>query len=362
MPALDNINRYLLEGKTEDALEELLAWCDQNFPEKSKEVILQITRFKQAKNKFIKGLMTSEEYQVLHQNVNLAIQLILEECKTNSNHIKEESKPALHEYHSYTCDRVDQSDTFKQLFKGASGRKAQFYYLYGGDMQSHEGMFRRIAYDLEGRLLDHLNPDLESSRQAKQIELTFELSNNLDIYKENILKSFFAALNIPVNEQEPLLERTIQDVCAKSPIAKGLSANDYICTYIHISEYDWNPKLTTTAARWFIREFCQPQLPDNAPSFLFFFAIEYDEENEDIIAEVKDIVHKSDKIKALPELGMVHNRDIGKWFETYKRIAPTTRDRKKMIKEKFGAGSEHYMEDIEIHLQRIIDEYNKRNR
>ncbi|MEZ4985093.1 MAG: hypothetical protein R2795_08680 [Saprospiraceae bacterium] len=96
----------------------------------------------------------------------------------------------MHDYHAYTCDRVEHSDSFRQYFQQQQ-EAVQFYFLYGGDLQSHEGLFRRIAYDLEGRLQDYLNPALQTHIAAIQMEMTFEFSRQLEHYQQNILRSFF---------------------------------------------------------------------------------------------------------------------------------------------------------------------------
>jgi len=92
---------------------------------------------------------------------------------------------------------------------------------------------------------------------------------------------------------------------------------------------------------------------------LFFLAIEYDEEDEQRIREIHQAVEKSEHIQPLPELGMVYRRDVGKWLEKYKKIAPMSRERKRLFKENFP-DEEYYMEDVEIALKKIIDDYNGR--
>ena len=72
-------------------------------------------------------------------------------------------------------------------------------------------------------------------------------------------------------------------------------------------------------------------------------------------------VQNSDIVQALPELNMVRKRDIGQWLERYKQIAPTSRARKDLLKTIFGEQAEHYMEEVEIELKKIIDQYNNQN-
>ena len=63
-------------------------------------------------------------------------------------------------------------------------------------------------------------------------------------------------------------------------------------------------------------------------------------------------------MQALPELGMVEKRDIGQWLERYKQLSPNSRSRKELMKTAFGPESEYYMEDVELELKKIIDNFN----
>ncbi len=268
---------------------------------------------------------------------------------------------ALHDYHRFTCDRVPHNDKFQELYSDNRNDKTHFYYLYGVDLQSHLGFFNRLAYDLEGRLLDYLNPDLDSRIQSLKIELTFDFSENMTIYKTNILKSFFAAMHTTVNEHEPLLEKTLTYICENSPLVQGLGSNDFVCIFLGISQWDWDEQITPEATRWFINQFCRTELPENSPQFLFFFAIMYEEEDEELQEEVKAVLRTAKHVVVLPELNMVEFRDIARWLEKYKKIAPSARDRNKMLKElKKGLNgqSKLYMEDVEDTLLKWIDQFN----
>jgi hypothetical protein len=271
-----------------------------------------------------------------------------------------EGLTTLHDYHRFTCDRVEQSDRFQQLFAETRQQKIHFFYLYGMDLQSHRGIFRRIAYDLEGRLQDYLNPDLKATCTALQIELTFDVSHDPEIYKQNILKSLLAALSVRVNEHEPLLDKHIVWLQQHSPVLQGLDKDDYLCIFVGISEWDWNKDITPLVTRWFIKNYCGVTLPDDFPSILFFFAIMYEEDGSPVEKEVEEVVAQSDLVTALPELGMVNMRDIGAWFNKYNFLAPSSRELKDLRNHHFSGTAEFYMDDVELKLKRLIDEYNKK--
>lgn len=347
-----------MESKPLPALEKLLAWAKLHLPAVVNNIELQFARVNLVVQNFQQGLMTMSEYQTNLLQINNGILYLLDECKKGAPAANiGTTGPTLHEYHAYTCDRVAQKDTFRDFFS-AQENPVQFYFLYGGDLQSHEGLFRRIAYDLEGRLQDYLNPELQTSIQAVRLEMTFEFSRQLDHYKQNILRSFFSTVGLPPNEHEPLLEKDLAYVLEHSPRILNLKPTDYVCTYLHISQYDWDAELTPEATRWFINEFCNKGQISAATTVLFFLAIEFDETDEEIRKEVVSALETAESLRSLPELGMVHQRDIGRWLEQYKQVSPNSRTRRDLLRSTFGNNPEHYMEDVELELKKIIDQYN----
>ncbi|MEZ4985094.1 MAG: hypothetical protein R2795_08685 [Saprospiraceae bacterium] len=88
------------------------------------------------------------------------------------------------------------------------------------------------------------------------------------------------------------------------------------------------------------------------------FGIEYDDMDTPAKQEVVAAMQQADLLTPLPELGMVYQRDIGQWMERYKQISPNSRTRKELLQQAFGHADEHYMEDVELELKKIIDQYN----
>ncbi len=358
MQELQFIGQLLLESKPVEALEALLKWVRLNLPAMRSDVELQLSRVNLIVQNFNQGLMSLPDYQTSLIQINKGILFLLDDCKKTAAATLNISKgPALHEYHAYTCDRVDQSDTFRQVF-GDQPEPVQFFFLYGGDLQSHEGLFRRIAYDLEGRLQDYLNPTLQIDTQALQMEMTFEFSRQQAQYRQNILRSFFSMMGLSPNEHEPLLDKDLPYVLSRSPRVQQLKATDYICVYLHISQYDWDPTLTPEAAKWFIHTFCHSGQVATAVPILVFLAIEYDETDAQIRDEIVNALSTAENLHPLPELGMVYQRDVGQWLERYKQLSPNTRTRREILQQAFGTADPYYMEDVELELKKIIDQYN----
>ncbi|MEM1214220.1 MAG: hypothetical protein AAGJ82_00945 [Bacteroidota bacterium] len=359
MSPLAQARKFVAEGKPLEALAAFKRWAQEHLPSMVSDVELQQARVNMLVDNFRKGLTSMADYNTSLLQINNGILFLLDEAVKKApptNLSTGQRNPPLHEYHAYTCDRIEQNDRFRECY-GKAATPVQFYFLYGGDLQSHEGFFRRISYDLEGRLQDYLNPNLALSSQAVQLEMTFEFSRQLAHYKQNILRSFFSMLGLPPNEHEPLLEKDLSYVLERSPRLKNLQATDYICVYLHISQYDWDPEVTPDGTRWFINEFCQKgNLPTPAP-LLFFLAIEYDEEDAALREEVLQVLQTAETLQPLPELGMVTTRDIGGWLERYKQLSPNSRTRRELLKTTFPE-RENYMEDVELAFKKIIDQYN----
>ncbi len=272
---------------------------------------------------------------------------------------QEEKQNLLHDHHRYTCNRIKQDVRFHKVFKNTTNDKAHFFYLYGMNVQSHKGLFYRFAFALEGKLLDYLNPDFESKCKTITALPTFDLAQDEEYDKEQILSSLFASLNVSYDKFEPLLEKDLTYLYQNSPLVADLCEQDYVCILLGISSYDWDVELIPEIARWFITKFCASQLPDDAPTFLFFFGIIFEDEDEAIHNEVKEIVKNSNLIYGLPELNEVTKRDIESWFAKYNFITKTIKEREDIIQSSFGDSTSFDMEEVELKLKKIIDEYNQ---
>ena len=324
-------------------------------------------RFNEVESKWNNGIISREDYTLTLNNIRYVLIQLIDEM---SSEVKE-SGPAiipLHPYHQHTCDRVDQSDLFHKLFDQNKNKKVHYYYIFGPELQSHLGLFNRFSYGLEGKLHDYLNPDLETNRTALSKDITFEFSRDIQLYKTNIIKSLFARFSIEANEQEPLLEKNLLHFLAASPQLSGISATDFVCIFLRISEWDWDEEITPQAFNWLIKNFCEVDLPPTAPSFLFFFGIEYEEDDSEVEEEVRAAIERSSYVQELPELEMVSLRDIKQWLAKYRMIAPGGRIRRELIKKHFENNEDlepeyrqngkFYMEDVEIELRKMIDHYN----
>lgn len=308
----------------------------------------------------------STQFKLEHQQAELEKQL--EELKTKIAVAKDGANKSanishlgsLHDHHRYTCNRLDQYDEFEKYFAGQKDKKVQYYYLYGAEPQSHAGFFQRLAYEREGRLRDYINPDLELHCQARKVDITLEASRYPEVYKENILKKLLTAFSLVINEQEPLLEKNLNDLLKDSPGLQALGSNDYVFILLRISEWDWDSRITPLVVKWLIESFFEVELPPKAPTFLVFFGLIYEEDDSEIEDEVLAIIREGTYLQILPELEMVEKKHVQQWLAKYHMLYQNSRERRALLHQYFGTDSEYFMEDVEINLLRIIDNYNKK--
>ena len=106
-------------------------------------------------------------------------------------------------------------------------------------------------------------------------------------------------------------------------------------------------------------EFCGEPLPETSPTFLFFFAVVFEEEDADLVQEIRQTVEASQHIFPLPELEKVNKRDIRRWFSVYHQLAPSSETRDQFLATHFGSGQDPVdMEIVELNLRKIIDQFN----
>ncbi|MBK7407424.1 MAG: hypothetical protein IPJ40_04635 [Saprospirales bacterium] len=332
-PLLKDIENALQAGDPKKALENLQEWARSYLPDVENEVITTLSRLNKANRDRIHNDISEDLFQTEFAKILQVVQGILSTCRHSG--VRPEEGQVLQIHHKHTCDRIPQNDRYQQLSLESPEKKARFFYLYGDEQQSHEGFFKRICYELEGRLFDYLNPELRTSCKVEMAEVTFDFSQDPNVYRINVLKAFFASLGVQSNEHEPLLQCNLLDVYQRSPIVQQLGPGDYVCVLIHIGQWDWDPQLTPETARWFIYQFSKTALPANGPRFLFFMGVEFDGTDDTVRKQVEAAVEEGKDLLALPELDMVQFNDVGRWLSKYKLLAPTAAEQRQLLQQHF---------------------------
>ena len=316
------------------------------------------------------GIIDFKEKNLQFNNVSQALVWLIdgitladlsETCRQRLEH----PPRAIPGYHVFTCDRVDQTDAFEPLRTDIKPGSQHFFYLFGGELQAHKSFFARVAYELEGRYrADGAEATVGKPMPHRAAQVTFAVDECRDpqVLRERFVRNLFSAFGLIPDDFHPLLHQNLGTLLERSEKTRGLTANDYLCVFVHISHWAWNKNLTPQAAFWFIQTFCQCALRPDGPALLFFFAFDYDEEqNPGVREEVLEAVRQSQELAGLPELGMVLRKDVALWLVRYQHLFPSAEQRKQMLAQRFGH-AEYFMEDVEMELQKLIDHcYNAKN-
>ena len=263
----------------------------------------------------------------------------------------------IHERHSLTCDRIDQNDEFEVTFDAKKVVKTRFYYLFGDKMQSHESLVQRFKYEREGQFLSSDGSYNSNIKVFLPDSIKPTPSKLPDALKRNALRELFARFNIPVNDQQ-LIDQNNITALLQSPAIVGLGPQDFVFVMFCIDDFTWNKDIIPDIVKWFIATFCAVELPPNAPTFCFFFAILYKESNIKVQQEVAAILTPSELIGALPKLDKIEPMWVEEWFNRHDQLSPQGIDIEQFIAKEFGQSDTYNMRDIEPVFRRLIDNYN----
>ena len=352
--------KKLVAKRALDEVFNVLEGAFAAFPTETNDLITLKVKNENAESSYKIGAMADAAYNVEIAQVTRGV-LALIDALPDEAEMPSEGKP-LQDYHRFTCDRVAQSDHFYTAFESQAAQKKQYYYIDGMEGHAHEGLFQRFAFDLEGKLQDYLtNTSTQSACQSLQLIIPYADSGTVEGYTRNVLKSLFGGMGVKVDEQAPILEKTLTDLLQLSPRLKDLGVEDYVCIFLTVSEWEWDPDITPAVVSWFISTFCGVELPATAPTFLFFFGLIYEEEDGEIEEEVQAAIKAGGNIQVLPELTKVSQRDIKKWLAKYKNnLDLSTEERKSIMNEHFKNDDGFYMESVEEKLAQIIIKHNKK--
>ncbi|MCB0631898.1 MAG: hypothetical protein R2824_34220 [Saprospiraceae bacterium] len=360
-PNTSDIIELITHGDTSAALTAIELLVKEQCPQRIREVIILQSRYNLARSEYeVIGSMTEDKFKAEVNGLNFTLLNLVQEI-AGTDETDDQDTSQLRPYHCYTCDRREQEMEFKTFVQLKKNENLHFYYLYGGNRQSHRGFVKRIAYEIEGRAKDYLQPGIKPACEVLKLSMDAVTHPDFDIYRITFLSDLFQVFGIPVqtlNNNTNLLESTIADLL-ESPKLKGWRAPNVVCLYIRISHEDWDKENCIQAARWFINEFCQAEMPEGHPEFLFFFGVEYRENQPQVREEVEKAVHESRHFDLFSELKNVTPDHIDSWLDKYYMIEEEMDLNREDFKEQlFREKEATNMVTIEKGLKRLIDEYN----
>ncbi|MBK8567371.1 MAG: hypothetical protein IPN76_29640 [Saprospiraceae bacterium] len=90
------------------------------------ETIQQAARYNQMDTEKLAGRVSAENANLVFNQVTASLTKIIDSLEPKDLKPNVSYGRGLHEYHRLTCDRVDQSDKFQQLFQERKAAKSQF--------------------------------------------------------------------------------------------------------------------------------------------------------------------------------------------------------------------------------------------
>lgn len=262
-------------------------------------------------------------------------------------------------FHAYTCNRDGQFSQFEGIEPSLQPGTPHFFYLYGGEMQAHKSFFQRIRHYLEGKYPKPVDAVKKQPHSVVALDFVVESEgcSSPERLRERFVRDLCTAFGLSPSNYHPLTQQNLLNLLLDSEKTRDLRAGSHVCVFAHISHWYWNPRLTPDAARWFMETFCPAQLPTDSPAVLFFFAFDFNEdENPGVRDEVVQIVEaEAARVMAFSELDMVERKHVAQWLVRYQRYfsAPL----RQQILAKHFAKPEYFMEELEPDLRTLIDDY-----
>lgn len=321
------------------------------------DLMLLRAALSQLEQNYSKGIISEENYKLERNQIIDACLNFITDLQEEDLAEKEGNITLLHDWHRFTCNRSMQNNAFQKIKR--SQLPIYFFYLYGLDRHAHKALVDRFVYDLRGQLRSHLSNSTTARRKVKEASFSINLNTDIEEYKIEILASLFEAFGVFPDQYEPLLESNLRDLLQNSQQLVDWGPEDCVCIYMTILDIDWDSEITPEVVKWLIEDFCTDCLTAESPTFYFFFGIEFEEEDSDIKEEIESIIRAGKRIHILPELNMVEKIDLKRWFNNYRKFMPEKQYRDALQAQYFGEKNQVYMEEVIIHLNRIIDEINR---
>ena len=346
---IQQLKDLIANGETEAVFDKI--WPQQAFikPELYDELVRLSGRFIEAKKKFKQAEINFDQYTNATSQCKSALLDILNELEKFIS-----DKPYVPLHLIYACDRGEQYTRFVSLITTPGRPKLHFYYLYGGEAQSHKGIFTRFVNRLKG--LDRLNTS-QSGYQVCDFSITIPSLENIQCLSTELPRFVLSEMGITDKEMEQVGEKNLHFGLTKSPL---LASADKILVHICITEAVWNNQITPEMTRVFVEEFCLSQaIPDTTEVF-FFFSVEYDDDNTAIREQIETALTNATFLKNMGELKMVTPAHVDTWFIDFNDLWETVTERKAAKARYFAEmPPESYMDDIQIKLKKLINELNQ---
>ena len=352
-------------GRHADALQRLGEVLRTDTPLRDR-LINASSRFIEYQKRDVDGTEREDDLQIRLNKVTKAILYICDQLTAADLIIETsgEERPQIPAYHRFGVDRVPQEGQFFDEQFDAGEKKVHFYYLQGGVRQKTDSLAERLGFKLVGLQLtvDDLNAGYEVEPPLV-INCTPVLRG---VREEQFRASLVHAIAqqfmgpIPMGRMKQMLEVKLTDLLDKPKMKRADGGyHDIVCINVTLGHAYWRKDIIPKMIRTFYDTFCKCELPEDAPTFYFFFGLEYSAKRPKVREEVSQAIADRERGNALPELEAVPLTDISTWFDHHEVMLPDGYDADQLVAENFPATPMIDMLEVEAGLQRLIDKFNE---
>lgn len=326
-------------------------------------------RFKRLEMATAANTQSKEELGIERANINGSLLYILGEISLadlrQAGKQGQDTQEFIPPFHAYGVDRAPQEGQFFDEQFEAFDQKVFFYYLHGDDRQQASSLAERLGFKLVGLQLtaDDLSADIEADPPLIVHCRPVLRGMREEQYRASLVHAIAQQFMgpIPMTQMRGMLNLTISDLLNRPKLKRADgSQHPIVCINVTVGHSYWRKDLVPIMLREFYKHFCQVELPEDAPTFYFFFGLEFCDNKPTIRKEVADAIAARQNGSALPELEPVLVADIVNWFTHHGLMIPDGYDAEQLVAENFSSEEDHLdMLVVEAELKRLIDKFNE---
>lgn len=325
-------------------------------------------RFKNWEMATAANTQSKDELGIELANINSSLLYVLNEftqadLKPEANNANPEHL-FIPPFHAFGVDRSPQEGQFFDEQFDAAGQQVFFYYLHGDDRQQAASLADRLGFKLVGL---QLTADDLTAEYAVDPPLVIHCRPVLRGMREEqyraslvhaIAQQFMGP--IPMTQMRGMLDLKLADLLDRPKLKRpDGTPHPIVCINVTVGHSYWRKDIIPVMLRNFYESFCQGDLPADAPTFYFFFGLEFADSKPAVRKEVADAIAARQNGSALPELEPVLISDIVTWFDHHGPMIPAGYDAERVVAENFNhPGDALDMLVVEADLKRLIEQFN----
>jgi len=368
-PIKQDLKHLLAEKRQEKVFASLTKGILTNESKLFNEVILLQNRWNEVRQQDIMGRIDYREKNLTFNNVNEALLYLIDRIEvedlSHPYRRKQDEHVGISEYQSYTCNREEQYKEFlicqlppKAKEIALHDGKVKFFYLYGEARQEIQYLFQRLRLERGGLLKNWRKGNYDPGIKTVEVDFEPECYDIAALTRMELMRDILASFLLPMEEDEKLGKCKLS-LLLSSPKVKDLGAKDYVFVLVTIDDDSWDAEASPEVLRILYTDFCNCQLPEDSPSFYFFFGVEFEADNTWIREELQGAMEDARYGWPLKELSPIPKSDLYKWMKKRRVLWKGQRDPESIIDEEFPGPGPFDMRDVFPILKKIINRHNE---